>query len=262
MIARVELECAMAAIITSPSAKAHFEADAAAFAATFGLPDDEVAHLRRMGLDLGALTDGFVAKRVTTLRWSAKRTLALLGPAGTDLAQEFVDLHPAGESLRSEAGRFTDFVVDRTASGRDGSVRADVIAEMARFERCRSDSFWGAVAAIEPTPEHSALLRLKAGATVDSFDRDLRILYHDPTMAPARSRPDRCTLAFVHLGSAAGFRVLRLRESEERLVRSLAAPDPSPTRLDAAPPDDAAIIEADTNDVVHRLVEGGLLEWV
>ena len=206
-----------------------------------------------MGPDLSALTGAFVAKRVTTLRWSAKRTLALLGPAGNDLAQEFVDLHPAGESLRAEAGRFTDFVVDRTASGRDGSVRADVIAEMARFERCRSDSFWGAVAAIEPTPEHSPRLRLKAAATVDSFDRDLRILYHDPTMAPARSRPDRCTLAFVHLGARPVSGSCGCGNPRSGWYGPLVEPDPS---------DEAAVIEADTDGVVRRLVEGGLLEWV
>jgi hypothetical protein len=250
LIARVELECAMAAIITSKAAKAEFAAEPAEFAVLFGLSATQTAQLRRMGPDLVALTDSFVAKRATTMRWNAKRTLALLGPASGAAIQEFIDLYPATESFRDEARRFGDFMIERTAAARDGSVRADVIAEMARFESSRSASFWGAVAEIDPRRDlaRPKVLRPRSGATVESFGRDLRLLYHDTTMAVELSEPDECTLGFVHLG-ASGFRVLRLGDLETRLVQSLGNGE------------QADLLDADTASMTNRLVRGGVLVW-
>ena len=92
---------------------------------------------------------------------------------------------------------------------------------------------------------------------MDAFERDLRIVYHDTTMALELSRLDPCTLCFVHVGTANGFRVLRVSRPEARLVRSFVEDDRSTRAFD-----DPDLLEADTAGVVSRLVRGGVLEWV
>jgi hypothetical protein len=113
------------------------------------------------------------------------------------------------------------------------------------------------------------VLRLRPGANSDSFAFDLRPLYHATTAAVVLPAPDPCTLCFVHTASAAGYRVLRLRESEAGLVRSLEANDAAVDVCEVA-----ALPEADeagavsqpegqpASQLVSRLVRGGVLEWV
>jgi hypothetical protein len=224
---RADLERAMAAVITSPAERKKFEAEPARYAAEFGLDPLNAGRLERMAPDLVALTGSFVAKRSGMLRAQQRRTLSLLGPRGTRMVKEYVNRHPAVESFREEAARFGDFMVEETTVHRDGSAWSEVIAEMARFERARTASFWGAIEPFpDPAPgrarrEQPQSVRLRSGIGVERFERDLRILYHDQGSVPAPPPPDPCVLAFMHSRTASGFRIVRLTDGEAELLSCL-----------------------------------------
>jgi hypothetical protein len=266
---RVELESAMATVITSPAAKESFEADEDAFATGLGLGPEGADHLKAMRDDLAELTGSFVAKRATMLRWNARRTLALLGPDGARLVQRYIDGHPATDSFPTESARFGDFVVSETVARRDSSVWADVIADMARFERLRSASFWGAVASVErppppPTAPSNRRVTLRPGAGADSFEWDLRLLYHRVGSTREPPTRDRCALCFVHTGTSLGFRVVRLTGPEYELVTSVMAGNRTPGRRGEERPvqhrDDWSAAGRPAS-IADRLVRRGVMEW-
>jgi hypothetical protein len=260
---RTDLESAMAAVITSRAANASFGADGTGFATAFGLAPEDIDRLTSMGEDLVQLTNSFVAKRANTLRWNARRTLSLLGRDGTAMVDDYINGHPATDSFANESARFGEFVISETDARRDGSERADIIAEMARFERLRSASFWGNVASVEQasagvSPRSSnAEMHLRPGADAASFEWDLRPLYHQRGATGELPTRDPCVLCFVHVGSSLGFRVLRLTDAEFQLVASLMDGGPASGRTGEQSPDQHRADEW----VVDRLTRRRVIEW-
>jgi hypothetical protein len=257
----------MAAVITSPAAHRRFVEDAGAFAGDFDLRPSEVEALLVMQQDLTSLTASFVAKRSITVRWNARRTLAMLGPRGTALVDEYVGGHPMVESFREEADRFTAFVVARTRDLVDETFRSIVIAEMARYERLRSLAFWGARATPQPRrprlqPGHLAdaaggAIGLAPGAQVDSFRWDMRI-FHRCRVAPLRLlRDDPCDLLCFHNGRANGQRVQRLRPDELAFVRRVRQSGPVP----ADAPVEGRRGEVPARDVAAPLLASEAMIW-
>ncbi len=260
---RIGLESAMAAVITSPAARASFGADGIGFATAFGLAPVDIDRLTTMGEDLAHLTDSFVAKRATMLRWNARRTFALLGRESTGMVEKFIDEHPATESFATETARFGEFIVNETKERSDGSEWAEVIAAMAKFEQLRSASFWGNVASIErtlpfsPPRSSNGRIHLRSGASAASFEWDLRQLYHQRGATWRLPERDRSTLCFVHVGDSIGFRVLRLTDPEFDLVASLSAGARVPGRTGDLSPGQ----HRDDEWVVDRLIRKRVIEW-
>jgi hypothetical protein len=263
---RSDLEAAMAAVIGSRYARDRFADDPFAFATEFSLEPVECEMLLEMGSDLTALTDSFVSKRSGTLRWNARRTINLLGQEGESLVEEFVETHPASDRFRLEAARFGDFVVERVEERQDGTQRARVIAEMARFERHRSDSFWDATKPTEPEEatsvpgagrHHSGAVRLRAGANVGQFNWDLRLLYHRDIEPWSLLRPDPCPLLFFHNGRSDGMRIIRLRPEEALVVGAIGPRDAEP--VDALR--EAIVGDVDVDHLLDRLAGQEVVAW-
>jgi hypothetical protein len=259
----------MAAVITSPSEHRRFVENPLKFAASFPLDPSEVGALIDMGTDLTSMTNGFVLKRATTLRWNARRTITMMGSEGTALLQEFVDRHAMTESLRAEAGRFGEFVIERTQGMRDGTPRTEIIAEMARFEKHRSDAFWEAVTEVrarrapalkgrQPPGWRRKRLSLRPGANVGEFQWDLRILYRRRVAPLSIMQADPCCLLFFHNGTPDGLRVTRLHPGEACMMQLLLqGKDVVPRRSDDARPG-----RVEVEKRLGRFFWQGVIQWV
>jgi hypothetical protein len=263
----------MAAVITSPADRHRFLEDPEVFAGHFDLAPGEVHSLLAMEEDLTSLTASFVAKRSMTVRWNAQRTIHMLGERGAVLIDEYVSAHPMVESLSEEAEQFGDFVVARTRDMVDDTFRSVVIAEMARYERLRSRSFWDARSNLEqprpPRPSDGGdgsrsaeagpgAVGLTPGVKVGAFGWDMRI-FHRCRVFPLRVlREDPCDLVFFHNGRTNGLRVLRLRPDELALVRRLQEGGPLTAEATIGGGFDAVAV----GDVAASLLACGAMTWV
>ncbi len=252
---RADLEAAMAAVITSRAASADLLEDAGAFATEFSLTPADTAMLIEMAGDLALLTSSFVRKRCSTVRWNARRTLELLGREGDLLVEEFVEEWPMSGDFRSEAAKFGDFVIERTAA-RDPSSAAQVIAAMAIFERHRSDSFWEATMRFDFDSESGASPhpRFVAGANVGRFEWDVRLPYRHRVDPLDRLPRDPCQLLFFHSAREPVLRAVRLHPNEGEVVEKALSAGTAGT---AAP----ATSCPDSEKVFARLSWEGAVEW-
>lgn len=265
---RSDLEAAMAAVITAPSAQRQFIEDPEAFARGFSLEPPEIRSLVAMEADLTSLTASFVSKRSMSVRWSAQRTIAMLGDQGPVLVEEFIDDHPMAESFRDDAVQFSDFVVERTAAMRHDTFRSGVIAEMARFERQRSRAFWDAGSGPDAAgPRRSedgtasdaaGKLRLTPGASIAGFEWDMR-LFHKLRVVPLRTiHSDPCHLLFFHNGKRNGLRVNRLRPDEFVMLEDLSRAGSVSADLVVATPGG----ELAMREIAPQFLNRGAIQWV
>lgn len=229
---RTDLESAMAAVIGSRDASERFEEDPAAFATEFGLTESEAAMLHEMAGDLAELTSSFVSKRCNTLRWNARRTIELLGEEGAELVEDFVEESPMSGSFREDAAQFGDFVIEETAERADEAPWRQLIAEMAVFERHRSDSFWDATGSLARGPHQNGSVsradrldpssgRLVAGANLGHFTWDLRLPYRHRVRRLGTLPKDPCWLLFFHSTREPVLRSIRLRPDEADLISAV-----------------------------------------
>ncbi len=251
----------MAAVIASRDASDRFVEDPDQFGEEFGLAPTELAMLLEMGDDLTSLTAGFVSKRCGTLRWNAHRTLELLGPEGEEFLEDFVEGNPQSDSFRKDAAAFGDFVITHTASRPVEKFADRIIAEMARFERCRSNSFWDATVQVGPDdtsgPDKPEAVVLVAGANVGTFALDMRLPFRK-TVRPWYLLPhDRCHLLFFHTRRRAQLRTLRLRPAEAEIVRSMPAGQP----VSIASLRDSAPEQTDVDHLLRTLSWEEAIEW-
>lgn len=267
--ARIELESAMAAAITSRTHQRRLTEDPEAYAHSFHLGPVEVESLCVMAADLNSLTGSFVSKRCQMLSGHARRTITLLGRQGHELVEEFVDTHLMTESFRTEASRFGAYMVERTQAMDDGTARASIIADMGRFERHRSDAFWEATDPISSPPPPSAAaaaggrstggqIRLRRGTSVGSFRWDIRIPYRLRIEPLHLLQADPCTLLFFHNGRPAGHRTLRLTNREADAHRILAGRKSLPWSTMVARLGD----NEDAEPLLCGFVREGVIEWV
>jgi hypothetical protein len=267
--ARIGLESAMAAAITSRSHQRRLVEDPEAYARSFHLGPVEVESVCVMAADLNSLTGSFVSKRCQTLSGHARRTIALLGRQGHELVEEFVDTHVMTESLRTEASRFGAYMIERTQAMDDGTARTGIIADMARFERHRSDAFWEATDRASSSPRPSSTdgsgglstggrIRLRRGTSVGSFRWDVRIPYRLRIEPLHLLQSDPCTLLFFHNGGPAGQRTLRLTSREADVHRILAGRKSLPWSTMVARLGD----NQDAEQLLCGFVREGVIEWV
>jgi hypothetical protein len=256
----------MAAVITSQDASERFVESPHDFGGEFALVPSEIAMLVEMGDDLTSLTAAFVNKRRTTLRWNARRTLELLGDEGEEVLDDFIEENPQTDSFRNDAASFGDFVVARTAM-RPGKLVVDrIIAEMARFERHRSDSFWNAATGVGDRArsasasdglEHSEAVVLVAGANIGQFSLDLRLPYRRTVTPWYLLPPDPCHLLFFHSHQRAQLRTIRLRPAAAEVLRSVLVGQPTSIRSmrDSAPD------VVDVDRLLRTLSWAEAIEW-
>lgn len=271
----------MAAVISSQAASERLLDDPGSFAREFSLAPPEAAMLIEMADDLAQLTSSFVRKRGTTLRWNARRTLELLGADGDLLVEEFVEATPMSGHFRTDAAAFGDFVVSRTAERAEAERHREddepgasdqVIAEMARFERHRSDSFWDATEPFGSDDssgdghvhgEDAPRPRLVAGANIGRFEWDMRLPYRLRIEPLDRLPRDPCSLVFFHSAREPVLRAVRLRPDEEALVaQALAAEGEGAGRAQGGAPVTGAPAGGDRSEQLYaRLSWEGAVEW-
>jgi hypothetical protein len=223
---RTDLESAMTAVIGARSERRRFFDDPESFAESYSLDPAEIAALIQMGPDLGDLTGGFVRKREGYLRANCSLTLAMLGEEGNALLATFTDTHPMPSWHREESGIFGDYVIERTAEMRDGSVANEIIAEMARYEKYVHDSFWGATvleggdggSQSEGTESGPEALRLRVGAVIAKFGWDVRLAARCGLDAAVGLQPDPCEVLFFYKRRFYDTRLTRL---EARALRAM-----------------------------------------
>jgi hypothetical protein len=227
----------MAAVIASSSERSRFFEDPKSFAKGFSLEPAEIDALIEMGPDLGALTDSFVKKREGNLGMVAAKTLEMLGTEGEALLSEFVNTTSMPGWFRVGVGMFGDYVVAQTAAMRDGSPRGEIIAEMARYEKCLYDSFFDATVpehqeaarvsagtgqAPPSRPERSSqVIQLRSGAIVERFNWDMRLPYRFGYDAAMVLESDPSELLFFFNGEAGGFYTMRLKSLEARALKAM-----------------------------------------
>jgi hypothetical protein len=268
---RSELENAMAKVITSRTERGSFVDDPRGFASAFDLDDAEVDSLVEMRDDLISLTPSFVTKRQRALRWNAMRTLTLLGASGDALVGEFVDTQAAIEDFRTEARRFSDFIVRRTAEMAGTIPNGELIAELARFDQLRSFAFWNATGPLghEASParrwkrgdpfDADRLIALTVSACVAHFEWDLRQAGQYTADSVSSLQRDPCELLFFHNGQPNGIRVMRLRADEAAAVRVVSAHPESTTARAAC---NGMGNRDDPERVLGKLLSEGALIWV
>jgi hypothetical protein len=259
---RVDLETAMAAVIASRDASERFAESPSDFGREFGLAPSEIAMLVEMGDDLTSLTSAFVAKRRSTLRWNARRTLELLGDEGERLLDDFVEENPQSERFRQDATAFGDFVIAETAERETRSAIDRIIAEMARFEQHRSNSFWDATATIGEDPrlaphEKPQTVRLVAGANVGRFDYDMRLPYRRDVIPWELLPTDPCCLLFFHSRHQAVLRTLRLAPLDAEVVSAL----PAGVTVDVSSIRESAPDGVDVDHLLRTLSWEEAIEW-
>lgn len=294
---RLNLESAMAAVLTSPSARQSCIAAVDRFGGEHGLTADETAVLGKMASDLGNLTGSFVGKRARPLRFSAALTLSLIrrelgSHIDDELLVEFVDQHPPGEFPRGEALSFLDFLNERISGLLDQSPHAALIGEVAQFERLALGAVMGTLnnaggrvpavgapaddAAVE-TLSRQDRVRLREGASVARFTWDLRIIKQAQTIPLRLLQRDPCRLCFFHTEEA-GLTVLRLGADEADVVEKLrecgataitdlditGTGDGKVARRSSGSPELQAAQEIDevNRSWLKRMLDLGLLEYV
>jgi hypothetical protein len=142
-----------------------------------------------------------------------------------------------------------------------------LIAEMARFEKHRSDSFWDSttptdVAAGPPGPtsvgDHTGTVQLAAGANIGQFEWDLRLLYHRDIAPWSLVRPDPCQLLFFHTGRPDGMRIVRLTTEEALVVGAMTPANAVSVALLRG----AVSGDLDVYSLLERLVWQEVAKWV
>jgi hypothetical protein len=222
---RGELEAAMARVLTSPAAGAHYQRNPAEFAETYLLTDDERGALLGMVHELSSLTASFVKKRERTLRAAAFRTLGLLGPLGNRLLARYIDLFPPLSPVADDQSRFAGYLVDSIRSLVPELDHGDAIDDMARAERWNGE----ALRAVErssgpPAPPFSSqlLVCVAPGAYVDAFRHDVRTLRRFDAEGLRALEHDPCHLLFHRTQQVPTVRVFKLAERTADALASMA----------------------------------------
>jgi len=226
---RSDLETAMGVVLTSRSARDMILEAPDSYAAHFDLAPAEAAALARMAGDLAHLMPGFVQKRERGIRRAFAITLSLLGDEATPLVEDYSDAFAPVDSSAAETLRFGDFLVEETRELAGELPYGDIVADVARFERLRMQSFM-TEGPLWPKPEEAPLdprqidrsrpLWLHRSAAIEAFGWDVRTV-RNPQMLP-RLRPDPANLLCFQRGEEGEGIVLRIDDESARAVELIA----------------------------------------
>jgi hypothetical protein len=216
---------AMAAVLTSRSARDMILDAPDSYAAQFGLAPAESVALVRMAEDLADLMPGFVHKRERGLRGSFAVTLSLLEDNVDALVEGYSDAFAPVESTAADFLRFGDFLVEEIRGLADRLPYAGIVADVARLERLRIQVF-NADGRLWPEPDQAPLdprrvdparpLWLHRSAAVEAFGWDVRTV-RSAQMLP-RLRPDPTNLLCFQRGDKGEVVVLRIDDETARAV--------------------------------------------
>jgi hypothetical protein len=231
IVMRSDLETAMGVVLTSRSARDMILEAPGDFAGHFDLDPPEVAALTLMAGDLAELMPGFVQKRERGLRRGLGITLTLLGDdEGTDLVEDYSDAYAPVDSTAAEMLRFAGFLVDETRELASRLPYGDIIADVARFERLRIQSF-NTEGPLWPEPEpgpldprqidRDRLLWLHRSAAVETFGWDVRTVRSPEVLR--RVRPDPANLLCFQRGDEGEGVTLRVDDETAQAIGLIAS---------------------------------------